>query len=152
MIDENNQNLGMMSKEAALKLAQEKKLDLIEIAPNAEPPVARIISFDKFRYQREKKLKKQKGGRVSQILKRIQIGLKTALHDLKIKANKINEFLKENKKIEIILILRGREKANKDWAKQKLNEFLKIINPEHQIIMEPKFSTRGLTIQIIKKS
>ena len=60
VLDETGQNLGIMSLEAALKLAQEKELDLIEIVPTAQPPVSKIISFDKFRYQKEKSLKNKK--------------------------------------------------------------------------------------------
>jgi len=151
VIDENGQNLGVMSKEAALNLASEKGLDLIEISPNAKPPVARIMSFDKFRYQQEKKIKKQQAQQRNQELKHIQIGIGTAPHDLAIKAGKLNEFLEAGHLVEITMVLRGREKSNKDWAQLKLNEFLKIINPNHKIVMEPKFSGRGLSVQVAKK-
>lgn len=140
-----------MQREAALKLAQEQGSDLIEISPLAKPPVARIMSFDKFRYQQEKKLKKQRAQQRGQELKQIQIGIQTALHDLEIKAGKVNEFLQEGNQVGIILVLRGREKANKDWARQKLNEFLKIITPDYKVIVEPRFSSRGLLMQITKK-
>lgn len=140
-----------MPLETALKLATEKGIDLIEIAPTAKPPVAKIISYDKFRYQKEKELKKQKAAQKTSELKQIRISAKAAKNDLEIKAKKAAEFINEGHKVGIILILKGREKYMKDWARQKLNEFLSIINAEYKITMEPKFGGKGLMMQITKK-
>jgi translation initiation factor IF-3 len=140
-----------MTREAALNLAKEKGLDLIEISPLAKPPVSRIISFDKFRYQQEKKLKQQKLKQRGGELKQVQISVKAARNDLEIKAKKVNEFLAKGDRVEIILVLRGREKFNKDWAREKFNEFIKMIDPEHKVVMEPKFGGRGMVMQVIKK-
>lgn len=151
IIDETGGNLGIMPLEAALKLAQEKGLDLIEISATAKPPVARIISFDKFRYQKEKELKKQKASQKTGEMKQVRISARAALNDLQIKTKKLEEFLEEGNKVEIMLFLKGREKYNRNWANQKLNEFLKLIAIEYKIIMEQKFIGRGLVIQIMKK-
>lgn len=151
VIDEAGANLGVLLLSKALELAKEKGLDLIEIAPTAKPPVAKIMSFDKYRYQEEKKLKKQRAQQKTQELKQVRISGRAASHDLEIKANKVNEFLKEGNVVEIHLMLRGREKAHKNWAKEKLMEFLKIIDPEHKIIMEPRYSGRGFNVQVVKK-
>lgn len=140
-----------MSVKDALKLAKEKGLDLIEIAPHAKPPVARIMSFDKFRYQEEKKEKKKRLQKSGQKMKQIQISVREAIHDLERKAKKINEFLNDGHRVEIILTLRGREKANKDWARHKLDEFMKLITPDHKVVMEPRLLGRGFVVQIIKK-
>jgi len=152
VVDETGKNLGIVPREAALKLAEERGLDLIEIVPTAKPPVAKIISFDKFRYQKEKEFKKQKISQKTSELKRVQLGIKAAQNDLRIKSQKIEEFLNQGHKVEIILLLKGREKYNKDWARYKLEEFLKLINIEYRVILEPKFSSRGLILQIIKKN
>jgi len=149
VIDENNENLGVLSREDALKLAEEKGLDLIEISATAVPPVGKIISFDKFRYREEKKIKKQRQSQKISGLKQMRISARAALNDLEVKANKINEFLGEGHKVEINLELRGREKANKEWARYKLIEFLKLLE-EHKILREIKFGQRGLSIQITK--
>lgn len=151
IIDETEGNLGIMPLEAALKLAQEKELDLIEIAPTAKPPVAKIIGFDKFRYQKEKELKKQKATQKISGLKQIKISVREARHDLENKAKKIEEFLNEDNKVEIMLTLKGREKYMKDWARQKINEFMTIITAEYKITMEPKFGGKGIVMQITKK-
>lgn len=140
-----------MPREAALKLAEERGLDLIEIAPTAKPPVAKIISFDKFRYQKEKELKKQRAGQKVSELKQIRISARAAQNDLEIKAKKVDEFLEDGNKVGINLFLKGREKYNRNWANQKLDEFLKRISVEYKVIADVKFGGKGLMIQIVKK-
>ncbi|MBI2595036.1 MAG: translation initiation factor IF-3, partial [Candidatus Colwellbacteria bacterium] len=94
------ENIGVLPREKALALAQEQGLDLILVNESAKPPVAKIINFDKFRYEREKELKRQY--RQRQLLgKQIQIGAKTAAHDLHVKLKKTEEFLGKGHKVEI---------------------------------------------------
>lgn len=140
-----------MPREAALKLAENRGLDLIEIAPTAKPPVAKIVSFDKFRYQKEKELRKQRVSRKVGELKQVRLSARAAKNDLEIKVRKIEEFLNKGHKVEITLWLKGREKYNRDWARYKLGEFLKMLTLEYKIILEPKFGGRGLVMQIAKK-
>lgn len=137
-----------MKREAALNLAQEKKLDLIEIAPTTKPPVARLMNYDKFRYLQEKKVKKQRVGHKVQAIKQVQVTARAAHHDLEVKANQTKKFLAEHHPVNIVLVLRGREKYNRDWAHQKLSEFLKMIGP-YRVISSPKFGGRGINIQIV---
>jgi translation initiation factor IF-3 len=151
VVDENGESLGILKTEEALRIAEERELDLIEVAPHAKPPVARIISFDKFRYQKEKEEKKQKRGEKQKELKQVRITPRAALNDLQVKARRANEFLEEGHKVEINLFLRGREKANKNWGLEKLNEFVKMITVPHKVTMEPKRGGRGFIMQINKK-
>lgn len=151
VIDEEGKSLGQMSKDAALKAAKEKGLDLIEIAPMAKPPVARIMSFDKFRYAQEKKLKKQRAQQKGQEMKQVQVSIKEALHDLQVKAGRVNKFLSEGHQVEIVMVLRGREKANKDFAREKLRNFITMITPEHKVITDPKVGGRGINMQVAKR-
>ncbi len=151
VIAEDGQALGKMDIASALKLAREKKIDLIEIAASAKPPVARLMSYDKFRYQQEKKMKKQKALQKGSEMKQVQISIREAAHDLKMKADRVNKFMDEGSQVEIVMTLRGREKANKDFAKEKLNDFMKIISPEHRVIMEPRVGGYGITLHVTKK-
>lgn len=151
VIDNNGENLGVITLEQALDLAKKKNLDLIEIASAAKPPVARIMSFDKFRYQKEKEIKKQRQGQKTIELKHIRISARAARNDLEIKIRQLEEFLEENHKVEIQLFLKGREKGNKEWALFKLQEFLQMINKSYEITMEPRFVGKGYVVQIIKK-
>lgn len=151
VLDESGENLGVMPRDEAIRLAREKNLDLIEITASANPPVARIMSFDKYRYLEGKKIKKQRAQQKNLELKQVQIGVKTATNDLNIKVKKVEEFLGEGHPVTIVLVLRGREKFNRDWAKLKLQEFLKMITIPHQLMVEPRWGGRGLTTQITKK-
>ena len=152
VLSENGENLGVMTKDAALKITVEKGLDLIEISPNAKPPVARIMSYDKFRYEEDKRRKKQRMEQRGPEPKQVQISVRAAKNDLSIKAKKTDEFLTEGHLVIVALTLRGREKANKDWAKKKLNEFLLMITVPHQRSGDIRWGGRGMSIPIIKKS
>ena len=140
-----------MSLKEAVKMAEDKNLDLVEITQNAKPPIVKIIAFDKFRYQKEKEFKKQKLSQKSGELKKIRISARAAKNDLETRAKKIEIFLNKGNKVEIILWLRGREKYNKEWALIKMKEFVSMLDPEHKVITEPQFKGRGLIMQITKK-
>jgi translation initiation factor IF-3 len=133
--------------EQALRLAEEKNLDLILIAERADPPVARILSFDKFRYEKEKELKKQRRQKPPEI-KQIQISARTAKNDLLIRIKKLEEFLNAGHRVEIQMVLRGREKSMIDWSKNKLNDFMNLITVPYKITREIKTGGRGLNVQI----
>ena len=151
VVDETGEFIGVLPLADALAKAKEKGLDLIEIAPTAKPPVAKIMSYDKYRYQEEKKLKKQRAQQKTQGLKMVRITAKAAAHDLQVKLALVNKFLNEGNIVEIQLVLRGREKANKEWARQKMLGFMKTIGVEHKILLEPKYGMRGFNAQVIKK-
>jgi translation initiation factor IF-3 len=122
VIDENGQQLGVMTTGEALRIAQDKGLDLIEVSPKAEPPVAKIMSFGQFQYQQSKQ-KKQKSKKVE--LKTVKISLKIGKHDLEVKAQKANKFLDDGNKVRVELFLRGRERQHYDLAKEIINNFVK---------------------------
>ena len=151
VIGDAEENLGVLSLSEALKLAKGKGLDLIEISPAAKPPVARIISYDKFRYQQEKKAKKQQAQNKSGGMKRIQISIREAKNDLMMKMKRLEEFLAEGHQVEIALNLRGREKGNRDFARKKIEEFLKMIVVPHQVTSPPRPGGYGFTAVVAKK-
>lgn len=152
MIDESGKNLGVLKREEALALvAPGSGIDLIEISPNAKPPVARLMSYDKFRYEAAKREKKERLAQKGGGMKQVQISARAAVNDLLIKIRQLEKFLAEGHQVEIHMRLRGREKYNKDWARQKLSEFMKMIPVEFKIISEPRFGGRGMIAQITKK-
>lgn len=154
VIDEADQNVGVLALAEALALAKSKGLDLVEISPVANPPVAKIIAYDKFRYQQEKKEKKQRAAqRVGSGSKQIQISVREQKNDLLIKEGKIAEFLAAGHPVEILLQLRGREKGNMQFARQKLNEFLTLITTPYKVNSPIGPGGRGgLMIVISKKA
>jgi len=151
VIDAEGKNLGVLSFADALTKANEAGMDLIEIIATTTPPVARILSYDKFRYQKGKEEKKQRQSEKVMELKHVRITPRAAKNDLEVKAKKASGFLEEGHKIEVMIFMRGREKGKKDWSLEKLKSFLTMIPTPHTITMEPKFAGRGFVMQIEKK-
>jgi len=151
VVDEKGENLGVLPLEKALAIAFEKNLDLIEVAPEVSPPVTRILSFDKYRYQQKKEERKKKRQQKSKEMKRVRITPRAAKNDLEIKARRVSGFLEIGHRVEVNIFLRGREKANKDFAKKKLVEFLEMIEVPHETAAEPRYIGRGFVVQVAKK-
>ena len=105
------------------------------------------MGFDKFRYERSKELKKQRAQKAPEI-KRVQISPRTAKNDLLIQLKKLEKFLAASHVVEIQLVLRGREKANKEWAQLKLEEFMAMIEAPHKVTGSVKTGGRGMLVQI----
>ena len=113
MIGEKGENLGVLSREEALLRAKAQGTDLIEIAPHAKPPVARLISFDKYRYEKEKEFKKQRLAQKTLGMKQVQISLKEAKNDLMTKVRRLEGFLEDGHNVEIVMTLFGRDGYNR---------------------------------------
>lgn len=133
VIDEAGKNLGVLSRDEAFKLAQEKKLSLVEVNPMANPPVTKIVDYGKFEYHQKKAERKIKATHKSREIKNIKIGLKTSLHDLEVKAGQAEKFLEKGHRVRLEIFLKGREKAHRDLAKSKLQELEKKIGRNHKI-------------------
>ena len=114
VIDEDGKQLGVLSRQEALQLAGERELDLVEISPEASPPVCKIVDWGKFNYKRTKQLQKNKKSTKSLDMKQMRFGLKIGDHDLAIKMNKVTKFLEVGHKVKIVLFYRGREQAHKE--------------------------------------
>src|SRR3990167_5451714 len=130
VIDDKGQQLGVMPTFKALELASEKNLDLVEVGPQAQPPIAKIMDYGKYIYRKERQEKGQTKQK-DQEMKTVRVGFKTGVHDLKFKSEQIDEFLKEGHPVKIELTLRGREKALAHMGKEKLETFLKLIAEPH---------------------
>lgn len=139
-----------MDKEKALQLAKERSLDLILITDKANPPVCKLIDYGKFLYQQKKKEKKKKSSQVKGIRLRFNI----SPHDMETRAKQATEFLKEGDRVRIEMLLRGREKALRDYAKEKIDKFLEILKTyiEFEIEQDIKKIPNGFYLIIKKKS
>ncbi len=136
VIDESGRQLGILSKSDALRLASEKSLDLVEISPDANPPVAKIVDWGKFNYQKTKQLQKSKKNSKILDVKQMRLGLKISDNDLLIKLKKIDKFLDIGHKVKITLVYKGREQAHKDIGFQLAE---KIINYfDNRVIIDQK--------------
>ncbi|HWB39251.1 MAG TPA: translation initiation factor IF-3 [Candidatus Saccharimonadales bacterium] len=114
VIDDDGKQLGVLSRAEALQLAEERELDLVEISPDANPPVCKIVDWGKYNYQRTKQLQKNRKTAKSLEMKQIRSGLKIGQHDLEIKMNRAAKFLQAGHKVKVTLFYRGREQAHRD--------------------------------------
>jgi len=147
VIGDNAENYGLLSLSDALKKAEELGLDLIEISPNAVPPVAKITDFGKFQYEEKKKQKKARGPVME--LKTLQVKIGTSEHDLALKAKKASEFLKEGHRVKIDLFLAGRAKyMDKEFLKERLDRILRLVSEDYKVTEPPQKSPKGLTTLI----
>ena len=152
VIDETGKQLGIMPLFQALQIAKERKLDLIQVTEKVMPPVCKLGDFGKYLYQQQKKeksTKHQKGGEIKGI--RLSFGISE--HDLEVRANLAEKFLKKGDKVKIEMQLRGREKSHQDFAREKIKKFIEILEKLTPIKVERelKKESRGLTMIIIKQ-
>jgi len=151
VIDSENQNLGVLSIKEALELAQSKGMDLIEINPNSNPPIAKVMDFGKYQYEASKKLKKAKAGAKTTETKSIQIKIGTGDHDLELKAKTASKWLREGHRIKIELFLSGRAKyMDEKFLKERLDRVLHLITEDYKISDSYKKGPKGLFITIEK--
>ena len=151
VIDSENQNIGILSIKEALELAESKGLDLIEISPNAVPPVAKLMDFGKYQYEASKKLKKARAGAKPSETKSVQIKIGTGDHDLELKAKTASKWLKEGHRIKIELFLSGRSKfMDEKFLRERLDRVLHLITEEYKISDAYKRGPKGLFITIEK--
>lgn len=143
--------LGVMSREEALSRAEEAELDLVEISPNATPPVAKLLDYGKFLYEKSKKEKVAKAKAHVIETKSLQVTIGTGEHDLSLKAKNASTWLKEGHRVRINLFLRGRAKyLNNDFLKERLDRLLHFITEEFKIVDGPKKGPKGLAVVIEK--
>ena len=152
VLDSENKNLGVLSIKNALELAQSKGLDLIEIGPNATPPLAKIMDFGKYQYEASKKLKKAKAGANKTETKGIQIKIGTGDHDLELKAKTASKWLKEGHRVKVELFLAGRAKyMDEKFLRERLDRILHLITEDYKVSDSYKKGPKGLITTIERK-
>ncbi len=144
MIGANGENLGVITREDALKAADEANLDLIEISPNANPPVAKIMDFGQYRYETKRKASEVKAKSHVTETKSVQVKIGTGEHDQLLKAKRASEWLNEGHRVKVDLFLWGRYKyMEESFLKERLERFLKIIPAEYKLAEDIKRSPKG---------
>lgn len=150
VIDSESKQIGILSKEEALRMAREKQMDLVLVAPNANPPVAKIIDFKKFLYQEKKKEKEAKKGAKKSVVKDINLSLFIGPADLERLEKKGKEFLDEGHQLRVNLTLKGREIAKKQMAFDLINKYIGSLG-EINISKEPKLEGRTIRAVVARK-
>jgi len=149
VIGPEGENLGVLATAEALKVAETHNLDLIEISPNATPPVAKIMDFGKYRYQAGRKASEMKAKSHVTETKSVQVKIGTGEHDQLLKAKRTAEWLEEGHRVKVDLFLWGRYKYMEPaFLKERLERFLKIIPTEYKIADEMKKGPKGYTITL----
>ena len=137
----------MVSISEALSLARKYDLDLVEISPKANPPVARIMNFNQFKYELKKKDQKQRISQKKSEVKGVRLSFRIGENDKMVRRKQAEKFLKAGNKIKIEMILKGREKAHRDLARQNLLNFVESIEVSYKVEQEIKF--QGFKLQIL---
>lgn len=141
-----------MTKSEAIKQASDEGLDLVLISENAKPPVAKIIDWGKYSYQREKQLQKNRRSSRGGELKQMRFGLKIGEHDIQVKLRKVTKFLEANSKVKLSVVLKGREMAHKDLAFKLADRLVEQLGEDVTIDQKPSFSGRQLNLVIRSRS
>jgi len=149
VIDETGKQLGVMDLTKALQISRERNLDLVQVTEKVKPPVCKIIDYGKYLYQLEKK-NKTKQTKKSSELKAIRLRFNISVHDMETRARQAEKFLKKGDKVRIDMVLRGREKALPDFAREKIKQFIEILEKSVSLKVERelKREARGFTMII----
>jgi translation initiation factor IF-3 len=148
VIGVDGKQLGVLSLGDALTMARSNGVDLVEIAPNAMPPVCRLVDYGKFRYEQAKREKESKKHQHATRVKEVQLSPKIDPHDLSVKLQHAIGFLCEDMKVKVTLKFRGREMAHTEYGFQVVRKFLEEIGPYGHPDFEPKLIGRGINVMI----
>ncbi len=149
LVDEDGGQLGVVQTREALNMSEERGVDLVEVAPNASPPVCRMMDYGKYKYELKKQAaaKKQK----TQVLKEVKFRPNIGDHDLDVKINRIREFLGEDNKTKVRIFFRGREIVHSDLGRLLANKILERVSDLGEVDIPPKLEGKNLTMVITPK-
>ncbi len=151
VIGTSGEQLGILPRNEALRAAESAGVDLVEISPNADPPVAKIIDWGKYQYQKMKEQQKSKAKNKASELKQMRFGLKIGSGDLEIKLRKIRQFLSEGHKVRIQIFYRGREMAHKELGYDMINKIISLLEDDAVVEQQPQMAGRNLSITVRSK-
>lgn len=151
LIDENGQQLGIVPTFQALGIARERGLDLVEVAPNAMPPVCRIMDWGKERYEQSRKERESRRNSKAIVIKEVRLKPKTDDHDLDTKTRRAKEFLAEGDKVKLTVLFRGRENLHPEVGRALLDRMLDQLGPLAVIESPPRLEGRNMSAMLAPK-
>ena len=152
LIDDLGEQKGIVPTIEALRMAKEKDLDLVEVSPNANPPVCKILDYGKYLFEQEKKLRESKKNQKVLKLKEIRMQPKIGPGDLDTKAKHVQEFLEEGNKVKVTIRFRGRELAHTELGYDVLNEVLKRLTSAYVVEKQPAMDGKFMSMTIASKA
>ncbi len=151
IIGSDGEQIGVLSLQEALERAGERGLDLVEVSPNAKPPVCKIMDYGKFKYQKTKQLQEAKKKQKGYQIKEIKVRPKTETHDLETKVKNIERFILKKDKVKVTLVFRGREIILKEQGRQVLERLVEMTEDFAQVEQPPKYEGRVVTMLLSPK-
>ena len=152
LIGEDGSQVGVVSTREALSRAQSVGLDLVEISPNAQPPVCRIIDFGKFRYEQEKREKQARQHSSATRIKEIQFHPNVGDHDYQTKVRHLRDFVAEGHRVKVILFFRGRESAHQEIGFEVMNRVIRDVQDVAQAEQLPRLMGRNILMMLIPRT
>ncbi|MEE1181801.1 MAG: translation initiation factor IF-3 [Treponema sp.] len=152
VISNDGEQLGILSRSEAFRIAEEKNLDLVCVSPNADPPVCKILDYGKFRYDQQKKEKESRKRQSTTQVKEIRLSTFIEEHDVQVKAKTASKFLKNGDKVKVTLRFRGRERDYKSRGFEVMEQFAEAVSEVADIEKKPKFEGRSLTMFLSPKT
>jgi translation initiation factor IF-3 len=152
LIDDEGEQLGVVETPKAMEMAEDKGLDLVEIAPNANPPVCKILDYGKYKFELEKKNRENKKKQKLQELKEIRMQPKIDSHDLEFKTKHVRDFLDKGAKVKVTIRFRGRELAHTDRGRTVLYKVLDLLDREVTVDRQPAMEGRFMSMIISSKA
>lgn len=149
MIDIDGTQIGIVSIKEALKTATERGMDLVEIAPQAKPPVCKIIDYGKFKYEQQKREKIQRKHQQVSLLKEIRLHPNTDVHDFNFKVKHAANFLEEGNKVKVVVIFKGREMAYTEHGEELINKFIESVEDISKVEATPKMEGRNMIVILV---
>ena len=151
LVGENGEMLGVMSAKEAMKLAKEAELDLVKIAPTAQPPVCKIVDYGKYRYEQARKEKEAKKKQKIVDIKEVRLSPNIESNDLNTKVNSARKFLEKGDKVKVTLRFRGREMAHMASSKHILDDFAEMLADISVIEKPAKLEGRSMQMFLVEK-
>lgn len=151
VVSATGEQLGIMSSREAMKLAQEAELDLVKIAPKAQPPVCKIIDYGKFKYEQTRKEKEAKKKQKTVEIKEVRMSPNIDTNDLNTKINNAKKFLEKGNKVKVTLRFRGREMAHVQQSRHILDDFAETLKDIASIEKAPKLEGRNMSMVLTVK-
>ncbi len=145
VVDENGENLGVLHPRDAVRIAEERKLDLVEVSPNAVPPVCKILDYGKWRYERDKQKKESKPAKSAE-LREVKMRPKIGEHDFQVKTKQVVRLLQGGDKVKVVLRFRGREVVHQDLAEELLMRVSREVGELGTIESKPQMQGRMMML------
>ncbi|RVU55226.1 translation initiation factor IF-3 [Anaerosphaera multitolerans] len=152
LIDDEGNQIGVVSRNRALEMAEERKLDLVNVAPNSKPPVCRIMDYGKYRYEMMKKEKESKKKQKVISVKELRLTPNIETHDLNTKSNKAIEFLNNGDRVKVSVRFRGREMGHTEIGKEVLEKFVELVSEHGVVDRKPKLEGRNMSMFLSPKT